>query len=91
MFITDARRAVELLVGLVEVEFLGLEERDDGCLAVHVQQAGERPACIGCGSVPMVKDRPVVELVDLAAFGRPTRLCWHKVRAGSALTRIATC
>jgi transposase len=27
-----------------------------------------------------VKDRPVVTLVDLAAFGRPTRLVWHKFR-----------
>ena len=28
----------------------------------------------------MVKDRPRVELVDLPAFGRPTRLVWHKHR-----------
>jgi hypothetical protein len=65
---------------LADVEFLGLEDRDDGVLAMHVQQAGDRPSCLGCGSSPVVKDRPVVELVDLAAFGRPTRLCWHKVR-----------
>jgi hypothetical protein len=71
---------VEVLVGLPEVTFLGLEDRDDGLLAVHVQQGGERPACIGCGASPTVKDRPVVELVDLAYGGRPSRLCWHKVR-----------
>ena len=80
MFITDARRAVEVLVGLPEVDFLGLEERDDGVVAVHVQQTGDRPACIGCGSTPAIKDRPVVELVDLPYAGRPARLCWHKVR-----------
>lgn len=28
----------------------------------------------------MVKDRPLVELVDLAAFGRPARLVWRKHR-----------
>ena len=27
-----------------------------------------------------VKDRPVVELVDLPCFGRPSRLVWHKHR-----------
>ena len=32
------------------------------------------------GSLPMVKERPVVELVDVPAFGRSTRLCWHNVR-----------
>ena len=78
--ITDARRAVELLVGLPEVDFLGVEERAGGVLAVHVQQGGDRPGCIGCGARPMVKDRPVVELVDLAYAGRASRLCWHKVR-----------
>lgn len=78
--ITDATRAVEVLVGLPEVTFLGLEDRDDGMLAVRVQQAGDRPACLGCGAVPGVKDRPVVELVDRPYAGRPCRLCWHKVR-----------
>jgi hypothetical protein len=71
---------VELLVGRAEVVFLGVEEGDDGVLAMHVEQAGDRPVCIGCGCSPVVKDRPVVELVDLPAFGRPTRLCWHRVR-----------
>ena len=27
-----------------------------------------------------MKDRDLVELVDLALFGRPTRLVWHKRR-----------
>jgi hypothetical protein len=27
-----------------------------------------------------VKDRPVVELVDLPCFGRPARLVWRKYR-----------
>lgn len=78
--ITDARRAVEVLVGLPGVSFLGIEDRPDGHLAVHVQQTGERPVCISCGMAPRVKDRPVVELIDLPYAGRPARLCWHKVR-----------
>jgi hypothetical protein len=27
-----------------------------------------------------VKDRPIIELVDLGCFGRPARLMWHKHR-----------
>jgi len=69
-----------LLVGLPDVTVLGVEDRPGGPLAVHVEQAGERPDCMGCGARPQVKDRETVELVDLPAFGRRTRLCWHKVR-----------
>jgi hypothetical protein len=40
-----------------------------------------RPArCAGCDQPAWVKDRPVVELVDLGSFGRPARLLWHKHR-----------
>ena len=59
---------------------LGVDDRPGGPLAVHVKPAGPRPACLGCGTCPVVKDREVVELVDLPAFGRQTRLCWRKVR-----------
>jgi transposase len=78
--ITDARRVCELLVGLPEVTVLGVDDRPGGPLAVHVEQAGPRPACLGCGSTPAVKDREIVELVDRPAFGRRTRLCWRKIR-----------
>ena len=76
----DPTRMCELLVGLPEMNVLGVEDRLGGPLAVHVEQAGGRPVCLGCGSRPAVKDREVVELVDLPAFGRRTRLCWRKVR-----------
>ena len=32
------------------------------------------------GVIARVKDRPVIELVDLPSFGRLTRLLWHKRR-----------
>jgi len=78
--ISDARRVCELLVGLPDVKVLGVEDRPGGPLAVFVEQAGDRPGCLGCGGRPVVKDRETVELVDLPAFGRQTRLCWRKVR-----------
>jgi transposase len=72
----------ELLVGLpVAMVVLGVDNdvgRDT--LSVHVETLGVRPACLGCGEVGVVKDRPTVELVDLACFGRPTRLVWRKRR-----------
>ncbi len=77
---TDPTRMCELLVGLPEVRVLAVEDRCGEPIRVHVEQAGERPGCLGCGGAAKVKDRDVVELVDLPAFGRPARLMWHKVR-----------
>src|SRR5579864_7468643 len=70
----------ELLVGLPDVVVLGVDDVADGPLVIHVEQAGPRPPCVGCGQLPQVKDREVVELVDLPCFGRRTRLRWRKVR-----------
>jgi hypothetical protein len=85
--ITDARRAVELLVGLPDVEFLGLQERDDGVVAVHVQQAGESPGVPGLRELADREGSPLEVLVDLPVFaGRPACV---DVRFGSAaLTAI---
>jgi hypothetical protein len=84
----DPIRMCELLVGLPEVIVLGVEDRGGGAIAVHVEQAGERPSCPGCAGPLVVKDRETVKLVDLAVFGRQARLCWRKVRF-ACLDRIA--
>lgn len=76
----DPTRMCELLVGLPEVVVLGVDELDDDSLVICIEQAGGRPACVGCGWLPVVKDRETVELVDLPCFGRPTRLRWRKFR-----------
>jgi hypothetical protein len=68
-------RTCELIVGLPEVAVLRVDDRPDGPIAEYIDQAAERPACLGCGELPKVKDRDVVELADLAVFGRPARLC----------------
>ena len=70
----------ELLVGLPEVIVLGVEDRTGEAIEVHIEQAGKRPTCLGCGAVPVVKDRDVVALADLPCFGRQSRLMWHKMR-----------
>ncbi|MFN8038369.1 MAG: ISL3 family transposase [Acidimicrobiales bacterium] len=38
------------------------------------------PGCSTCGGRARVKERPVVELVDLTCFGRPVTLRWRKHR-----------
>lgn len=73
-------RMCELLVGLPDVNVLGVDDVAGEPLRVHIETRGSRPVCPTCGGRVLSKDRPPVELVDLAAFGRPTRLVWHKHR-----------
>ncbi|MCC5951543.1 MAG: ISL3 family transposase [Acidimicrobiia bacterium] len=79
--IVDATRVAACVVGLgAEVRVLGVDDPLVGPLVVHVETTNE-PVCPGdCWTRPVAKDRQRVELVDLAVFGRPARLCWHKRR-----------
>ena len=76
----NATRACELLVGLPAVKVLAVAAPAGKPLRVTVESRVDRPACAGCGTAARVKDRPVVELVDLPSFGRPARLVWRKHR-----------
>jgi len=76
----NATRACELLVGLPAVKVLAVTGPAGQPLRVTVERLVERPACAVCATPARVKDRPAVELVDLASFGRPTRLVWRKHR-----------
>jgi transposase len=78
--VTDPTRMCELLVGLPDVTVLGTDDEAGAPLSIHVETRARRRGCSECGALARVKDRPVVALVDLAAFGRPTRLVWHKLR-----------
>jgi transposase len=69
-----------LLVGLPDVTVLAVDDRPGQPIRVHVEICEGRPACGRCGTRAWVKDRPVIELVDLPCFGRPARLVWHKHR-----------
>ena len=77
---TDSRRMSELLVGLGEVDLVGVEELPDDRLVVTIRSREPRPLCGECGGRVWSKgDRPV-GLVDLPVFGRPVRLWWRKHR-----------
>ena len=72
-------RICELIVGLGDVEVLGVDDALGGPLALHIWTRA-RPACGGCGGAVWSKGTSTVGLVDLPAFGRPVRLMWHKWR-----------
>ena len=69
----------EILVGLPEVNVLGIEDGHD-VLEIHVECRISRPGCPECGVLAHLKDQGLVTLVDLPCFGRCTRLLWHKHR-----------
>ena len=77
---TDPARVCELLVGLPDVTVLGVVDAVGCPLQVHVETRGPRPSCLGCGTTGRVKDRDLIELVDLPSFGRQTRLFRRKHR-----------
>ena len=78
----NATRACELLVGLPAVNVLEVAEplSLDRRLLVTIESILDTPVCANCGERAWVKDRPVVELVDLTCFGRPVTLRWRKHR-----------
>jgi transposase len=73
-------RVCEVLVGLGGVDVVGVDDVVDDPIRVHVETRRLRPDCLRCETPAVVKDRPVVELVDLPVFGRPARLVWRKHR-----------
>ena len=78
---TDATRLCALSVGLSDVNVLGVEDTDPAApLRVHVETTLDVACCAACGTRARVKDRRPVALVDLAVFGRPAVLVWHKRR-----------
>jgi transposase len=76
----DATRACELLVGLPAVNVLEVVEPLAGRLEITVESRVTAAVCPNCRQRAWVKDRPVVELVDLTCFGRPVTLRWRKHR-----------
>ena len=69
----------EILVGLPEVDVLGIEDRQS-VFEIHVECRTSRPGCPDCGVIAHLKDQRIVTLVDLPCFGKCTRLLWHKHR-----------
>lgn len=69
----------ELLVGLPDVTVIGVGEWPSW-LRIVIRTRQSRPACANCATAAHDHGRREVELIDLAVFGRPTRLVWDKQR-----------
>jgi hypothetical protein len=69
---TDATRMCELLVGLPDVNMIGVGDWPNW-LRVVIETPTDRLGC-GCGGVVHRHGIREVEFVDLPGFGRPTRL-----------------
>jgi hypothetical protein len=74
-----ATRKCERLVG-PDVNVLAVDDQPGRPVEVHVETRGPSPSCPGWDGPVVVKDRPLVQLVDLPDFGRPARLVWRKHR-----------
>ncbi len=73
-------RVCERLVGLGDVEVLGVGDEPGEPLRVHIRRRAPSPDCEVCGGALWSDGERQVGLVDLPAFGRPARLVWHKRR-----------
>ena len=80
--VADPTRMCELLVGLGEVDLVGIDDPVDGLLGVVIRCRKPRPVCEACGGLVWSEGYRTVVLVDLSVFGRPVRLRWRSV-AGS--------
>jgi transposase len=76
---TDPTRMCALLVGLRAVRVLGVG-RWPHWLRITIETTAARPNCAVCDTSAHGHGRRDVTLVDLPAFGRPTRLVWSKRR-----------
>jgi transposase len=66
----DPIRMCELLVGLPDVDVIGVDQPEPGELIVVISAREHRPECGRCRTWAWVKDRREVDLVDLPAFGQ---------------------
>ena len=76
---TDPTRMCELLVGLPDVNVVGVGDWPL-FLRIAISTRALRPSCPSCGGVVWRHGVDEVELVDLPCFGRQTRLVWLKQR-----------
>ena len=70
----DSTRVCELLVGLGDVEVLGVGDDAGEPLRVHIRRRAPRPGCAACGGALWSDGERAVELVDLPVFGPAARL-----------------
>jgi len=81
----DSMRIAEIIVGLSDINLLGVKENNEGPLRIHIECRGMRPLCPTCGGRVHQNGLRITELVDLPAFERNIFIIWHKRRWRCAL------
>ena len=76
---SDGIGLAEALLGLDGFRVLAVHEMTDE-LVVAIETTATVAWCVVCGVRAQVHDRMLVEVRDLACFGRPARLVWRKRR-----------
>ena len=76
---SDDTGLAEALLGLEGFLVLGVAETEAE-VTIRVETTATVVDCEGCGLRAEAQDRMVVQYRDLAVFGRPVRLVWHKRR-----------
>jgi transposase len=69
----------EELVGLRNTRICSIE-RDRDSWVITVEQPRTQGGCLACSNFAVVKERPLMRLVDLPAFGHPVVILWRKYR-----------
>lgn len=77
--LTNPTEILQALVGLKDVRVLHYR-RHEREVELMIEQVIDRIFCSVCGVRALVKERPVVNYVDLPVFGTPMRLAWKKHR-----------
>jgi len=75
----DGSGLAEALLGLDGFRVLAVSESPDE-LVIEVETTAVMAGCAECGTRAEAHERMVVEVRDLACFGRPARLVWRKRR-----------
>ncbi len=75
----DGSGLAEALLGLDGFRVLEVTETPDE-LTITIETVVEIEGCTTCGARAESQDRMVVQVRDLACFGRPARLVWRKRR-----------
>ena len=78
-------RIAEIIVGLLDINLIGVEENVEEPLRIHIECRGSQPLCPTCGGTVHQNGLRITELVDLPAFGRNVLIIWHKHRWRCAL------
>ena len=76
---SDGTGLAEALLGLDGFRVLAVSETAEE-LTVSIESTAVVAGCASCGTRAEAQDRVAVEVRDLACFGRPARLVWHKRR-----------